>query len=54
MMGIWIAYNFKKSKFSTSKIDLIELGPGRGTMMADILRVCRKYSFGILFLDMLA
>ena len=38
MIGMWIA-NTWQAMSSPSPIKLIELGPGRGTLMADILRV---------------
>ena len=38
MLGMWIA-NTWQAMDSSAAIQLIELGPGRGTLMADILRV---------------
>lgn len=38
-MALWLLLHWKH--FGRSKpIRLIELGPGRGTLMADVLRVC--------------
>jgi SAM-dependent MidA family methyltransferase len=41
MIGIWI-YNTWVSLGSPAKFDLTELGPGKGTLMVDILRVLSK------------
>ena len=41
MIGIWIADKWQ-SLGAPEKIILCELGPGRGTLMADIMRVVRK------------
>jgi len=49
MVGVWACHEFMCSQFSAEKttpLRLIEMGPGRGTMMNDILRILqdlRKY-----------
>jgi SAM-dependent MidA family methyltransferase len=39
LVGIWLLSQWLKAGQSR-KIRLVELGPGRGTFMDDILRVC--------------
>ena len=41
ILGIYI-YNFWKEKINTN-FNLIELGPGRGTLISDILRITRSF-----------
>ncbi|KAK3730151.1 hypothetical protein QZH41_016934, partial [Actinostola sp. cb2023] len=41
LVGVWFVYNWLLS--GKEKIQLVELGPGRGTLMADILRVLKKF-----------
>lgn len=41
MIGVWCAYSWQQMG-CPSQLALIELGPGRGTLMADILRSTRK------------
>lgn len=41
MIGIWCAEAFLSHLHSPSLCHLIELGPGRGTLMADLLRITR-------------
>ncbi|MBB42301.1 MAG: methyltransferase [Rhodospirillaceae bacterium] len=41
LIGLWLAVMWKKTG-SPKKINLIELGPGRGTMMADMLRAAES------------
>lgn len=38
MIGVWMIY--EKRKMSKGPFQIVELGPGRGTLMKDILRVC--------------
>ncbi len=42
MIGAWLADIWQKSG-KVSAVQLIELGPGRGTLMADILRTARAW-----------
>lgn len=42
MIGVWVAQKFLNRKFPDNKFNLIEIGPGRGTMMADILRAIKR------------
>lgn len=50
MIGFWIINFFNKAKFWDSSnsalnlpVSLIEFGPGRGTLMKDILRVLLQF-----------
>ncbi len=40
LIGLWAAETWSRQKI-TQPIKLVELGPGRGTLMADALRACR-------------
>jgi NADH dehydrogenase [ubiquinone] 1 alpha subcomplex assembly factor 7 len=40
LIGLWAAETWSRHKI-TQPIKLVELGPGRGTLMADALRACR-------------
>lgn len=42
MIGVW-CLSMWIDLGKPSSINLIELGPGRGTLMADLLRVCQKF-----------
>lgn len=39
MIGVW-AMCLWEQMGKPAKVNLIELGPGRGTLLADLLRVC--------------
>ena len=41
MVGLWCLLTWQQMG-SPERVDLVELGPGRGVMMADILRVAQK------------
>lgn len=40
MVGIWIVAEWMAQAKKKDAVQLIELGPGRGTLMDDVLRVC--------------
>lgn len=42
MIGLWIFYNWQQFSQKTT-LDIIELGPGRGTMISDIARVLSHF-----------
>ena len=42
MIGIW-CLSMWMDLGKPSKMNIVELGPGRGTLMADVLRVCNKF-----------
>lgn len=42
MIAVWIMY--EKQRISKGPFQIIELGPGRGTLIKDILRVRAAYS----------
>jgi len=44
MIGVW-AMCLLEQMGKPAKVNLIELGPGRGTLLADLLRVCFIASF---------
>lgn len=39
MVGIWVVAEWIKQGRARERVQLIELGPGRGTLMDDVLRV---------------
>ena len=39
MIGVWTVCLWKQMG-KPERVNLIELGPGRGTLMVDLLRVC--------------
>jgi len=41
IVGAWLLHRWHADG-ARAPVDLVELGPGRGTLMADILRVCRR------------
>ncbi|KAK6351227.1 hypothetical protein TWF718_004397 [Orbilia javanica] len=44
LIGIWVIYEWmSQNQCNGKKVVLIELGPGRGTLMDDALRVMRKF-----------
>ena len=43
LVGVWIVHAILTNNLTYNKIYLIELGPGNGLLMQDILRVCKKY-----------
>lgn len=40
MIGIWIVAEWMAQGRKGDGVQLVELGPGRGTLMDDVLRVC--------------
>lgn len=42
LVSVWFINEMNKINAPTNKIDIIELGPGRGTMMRDVLRTFDK------------
>jgi SAM-dependent MidA family methyltransferase len=46
LVGLWFVMQWmRQSGKATDTIEIIEAGPGRGTLMADMLRVCLVYVF---------
>jgi SAM-dependent MidA family methyltransferase len=43
VIAVWIMHTWEKLG-KPSKFSLVELGPGKGTLIHDIIRVTRKYS----------
>ncbi|KAF1813055.1 DUF185-domain-containing protein [Eremomyces bilateralis CBS 781.70] len=43
LVGIWIVAECLSQRHATGGIQLIELGPGRGTLMDDLLRTVRQF-----------
>ncbi len=48
LLGIWMVTEWMAQGQKSRGIDLIELGPGRGTLMDDMLRVRQTISAPIL------
>ena len=44
LVGLWMADMWLRSG-STDNVNLVELGPGRGSLMADVLRATAKFGF---------
>lgn len=42
LVGIWFVAEWMAQGKMSSGVQLIELGPGRGTLMDDMLRVCKS------------
>ena len=42
LIGIWFVTEWMAQGRKTTGVELIEIGPGRGTLMDDMLRVCLK------------
>lgn len=40
LLGIWFVSEWMAQGRKTKGVELVEIGPGRGTLMDDILRVC--------------
>lgn len=40
LIGIWVVSEWMRQRRPGEKIQIIELGPGRGTLMGDLWRVC--------------
>lgn len=43
MIGIWVVAQWQTSMGKPKKLNLVELGPGRGTLMADLIRGTRVF-----------
>ena len=39
LLAVWVMADWK-SRGETTPLQLVELGPGRGTLLSDMLRVC--------------
>lgn len=46
LLGVWFVSQWQ-AQGSAPKTRLIELGPGRGTLMQDLLRVCSLPNLGL-------
>ncbi|XP_011298325.1 NADH dehydrogenase [ubiquinone] complex I, assembly factor 7 homolog isoform X2 [Fopius arisanus] len=44
MIGVWVLSEWRK--FSNDPLQLVELGPGRGTLSKDILKVFKQFAVG--------
>lgn len=42
LIGIWVVSEWMRQRRPGEKIQIIELGPGRGTLMGDLWRVCLR------------
>ena len=47
LIGVWVAAT--RAAIGAATVDLVELGPGRGTLMADALRALRSAAPGVVF-----
>ena len=39
LLGVWVAHEWRAME-TDDPLHIIELGPGRGTLASDIIRVC--------------
>jgi SAM-dependent MidA family methyltransferase len=51
LIGIWFVAEWMAQGKKSKGVELVEIGPGRGTLMDDMLRVCSSstYNFFSLF-----
>jgi len=42
LLGIWIVAEWMSQGRKSNGVELVEVGPGRGTLMDDVLRVCSE------------
>lgn len=47
LIGIWFVAEWMAQGRKNKGVELVEIGPGRGTLMDDMLRVCFPASFVI-------
>ena len=47
LVGIWIVAEWMAQGRKSENVQLIELGPGRGTLMSDVLRVSPESRGGV-------
>lgn len=45
LLGIWFVSEWMAQGRKSKGVELIEIGPGRGTLMDDVLRVCMNLMF---------
>lgn len=45
LIGIWFVAEWMAQGRKSKGVELVEIGPGRGTLMDDMLRVCSLISF---------
>jgi NADH dehydrogenase [ubiquinone] 1 alpha subcomplex assembly factor 7 len=45
LIGIWFVAEWMAQGRKTKGVELVEIGPGRGTLMDDMLRVCFQEMF---------
>jgi NADH dehydrogenase [ubiquinone] 1 alpha subcomplex assembly factor 7 len=43
LIGIWFVAEWMAQGRKGKGVELVEIGPGRGTLMDDMLRVCLKF-----------
>lgn len=53
LIGIWFVAEWMAQGRKTKGVELVEIGPGRGTLMDDMLRVCCKMSISLLDLTLM-
>ena len=58
MIGVWYLNEWQllKNLYKNDlpdRIQFVELGPGRGTLMSDVLRVFQKFQISLIFIKLL-
>jgi len=47
LIGVWFVAEWMAQGRKSKGVELVEIGPGRGTLMDDMLRVCYKMSISL-------
>jgi SAM-dependent MidA family methyltransferase len=48
LIGIWFVAEWMAQGKKSRGVELVEIGPGRGTLMDDMLRVCSSFTYNLL------
>jgi NADH dehydrogenase [ubiquinone] 1 alpha subcomplex assembly factor 7 len=48
LVGIWFVAEWMAQGKKSRGVELVEIGPGRGTLMDDMLRVCSSFTYDFL------
>jgi NADH dehydrogenase [ubiquinone] 1 alpha subcomplex assembly factor 7 len=48
LIGIWFVAEWMAQGKKSKGVELVEIGPGRGTLMDDMLRVCSRFTYDFI------